>query len=58
LPLPASPPLPLRVAPPETTPSSPPPPRTLYQEGWNLCLHCRKHFHHRRYFLCWFCNFK
>jgi hypothetical protein len=53
LPLPPPP-----AAPPETMPPSPPLPRMPYQEGWNLCLHCRKHYHQRRYFLCWFCNFK
>jgi hypothetical protein len=32
--------------------------RKLHQEGWDLCLHCRKHNHHKMYFHCLFCNFK
>ncbi len=44
--------------PPEWTLSSSPPPRTPYQEGWDLYLHCRKHCRLKRYYHCWFCNFK
>ncbi len=57
LPLPAL-MLPLALVPPEQTPPCPPLPRTPYQESWDLRLHCRKHYHHKRCSHCWFCNFK
>jgi hypothetical protein len=55
LPAPSSPLL--APAPLEQTPSSPLS-GTPYQEGWELCQHCRKHYHRKSYFYCWFCNFK
>jgi hypothetical protein len=51
-PSPLSPPL---AAPPSTVP---PPPRASHQAGWDLCKSCRKHYHHKTYYHCWFCNFK
>jgi hypothetical protein len=26
--------------------------------GWILCLTCRKHYHDKMYYHCWFCNYK
>jgi hypothetical protein len=43
---------------PYTTLPSPPLPRTPHQEGWNLCMTCRKHYHHKMYYHYSFCNFK
>ncbi len=40
-------------------PPSPQRPRTYSQQGRELCLHCRKHYHdHYQYYHCWFCYFK
>jgi hypothetical protein len=46
------------ASPSSNTPSSPPPPRAPNQEGWDLCMKCRRHYHHKMYRHCWFCNFK
>ncbi len=43
---------------PSTLPPSPLLPRKPHQEGWDLCLHCRKQYYHKMYFHCWCCNFK
>jgi hypothetical protein len=32
--------------------------RKPHQESWDLCPQCRKHYHHKMYYHCWFCNFK
>ncbi len=42
------------AAPPSAVPPSPPSPRVLHQAGWNLCKTCRKHYHHKSYYYCWF----
>jgi hypothetical protein len=46
------------ASPSSNTPSSPPPLRAPNQEGWDLCMKCRRHYHHKMYRHCWFCNFK
>jgi hypothetical protein len=49
---------PSAASPPSAALPSPPPPRTLHQEGWDLCMTCRKHYHHKMYYHCRFFNFK
>jgi hypothetical protein len=48
---------PLSLSAPSPLPS-PPPLRTQHQADWDLCRQCRKHYHQKHFFNCWFCNFK